>query len=794
MLAIKWKNNSVKGILLVLVCAMLASTAMCNAYPLFRSRAQKSIAASKQEKPAAEEMMVVGDDFQRYLLSSIYYLNYEITPDMDAYEYFTQNYDTNRLSATEQETLNTAATKLMKTMRNQYVTENSMNNYRSFAHGVDKDFGQDPTGELRSAIYDSEDATDSYMAGIIISYDSRGIPSIRSSWGMDLTDSDVMSYLAQASMYRLMQDNGMDEDEIVEDAEYVIQDGNAVFTSGDMMEDTTVSATEPTETYEESVEDASVRDGAALLKQIPLPMIQNTTFAFGLMPQDYYEDQFWRDYWMERDAYQRSGILTGGILITAWMMLLALILQNIPSLELRKKRLFCLPSEVTVILWGGGLVMTAMVFDTLAIETLLNGTDGLAGVLADNFGLGTASNGAAVFLVWLAWTAYALGWYWMMAAALPYLTHPVRTLKEHSLLIRFSRQIKDWCLKVWHWATEIQLGKDLTKTILKLVAVNGVIVTLLCCIWFGGIVGAVLYSILLFILIKNKCGKIQEEYYRLLDATRQIAAGGLNTSMKEEMGLFNPIRDELASIQDGFQKAVQEEVRSRNMKTELITNVSHDLKTPLTAIITYVDLLKKEDLTDEERREYVDTLEKKSNRLKVLIEDLFEVSKATTDNLVMNYAEVDLVNLIKEVRLENEDKITSSSLDFRWNLPEEKCILRLDPQRTFRVIDNLVQNILKYSMPNSRVYIALQDQTTQVTVSFKNMSAVEMNFTPEEITERFARGDLSRNTEGSGLGLAIAQSFTELQGGEFKVETDADLFKVTITWKKQPQTKENTGN
>ncbi len=793
MLAIKWKNNSVKGILLVLVCAMLTSTAMCNAYPMFREKAQKIMDASKQEKPAVEEAVVVGDDFQRYLLSSIYYLNYEITPDMDAYEYFTQNYDTNRLSAAEQETLNTAAAKLMKIMRNQYVTENSMNNYRSFAHGVDKDFGQDPTGELRSAIYDSEDATDSYKAGIIISYDSRGIPSIRSSWGMDLTDSDVMSYLAHASIYRLMQDNGMDEDEIVEEAEYIITDGNAVFTSGDMT-DTTVSDTEPTETYEESVEDASDRDGAALLKQLPLPMIQNTTFAFGIMNQNGYSDQDWRDYWIDRDAYLRSGIVTGGILITVFMVILALILQNLSSLELRKTRVFCLPTEVTAILWGGGLVMTAMVFDTLAIETLLNGTDGLAGVLADSFGLGTASNGAAVFLVWLAWTAYALGWYWMMAAALPYLTHPLRTLKEHSLLIRFSRQIKDWCVKAWHWATEIQLGKDLTKTILKLVAVNGLIVTLLCCIWFGRIVGAVLYSILLFILIKNKCGKIQEEYYRLLDATRQIAAGDLNTSMKEEMGLFNPIRDELASIQDGFQKAVQEEVRSRNMKTELITNVSHDLKTPLTAIITYVDLLKKEDLTDEERREYVDTLEKKSNRLKVLIEDLFEVSKATTDNLVMNYTEVDLVNLIKEVRLENEDKITSSSLDFRWNLPEEKCILRLDPQRTFRVIDNLVQNILKYSMPNSRVYIALQDQTTQVTVSFKNMSAVEMNFTPEEITERFARGDLSRNTEGSGLGLAIAQSFTELQGGEFKVETDADLFKVTITWKKQSQTKENTEN
>ncbi|MCI6689265.1 MAG: HAMP domain-containing sensor histidine kinase [Clostridiaceae bacterium] len=784
-MAIRWKNNSVKGILLVLVCAMLASTAMCNAYPVFREKAQANITEmkQKQQESTTTYLLDMDEDLERYLLSSIYYLNYEITPGMDAYAYFTQNYDVEKLSEADQEQLSKAAAKLMKAMRNQYVTEHNMDDYNGFADGVEKSFGQDPTGELQSAIYNPNLTANTYVSGIVISYDSRGVPSVRSCWGLSMDEESLLRYLTHASVDQLMDDNGMEEDSLSDEAVTVTEDETIL-----------VSDAESEQTYEEPIGDKGNRSGVALLSQLPLPMIQNTTFAFGLMPQVYYEDQSWRDYWMERDAYHRSGILTGGILITVFMVILALILQNLSSLELRKNRVFCLSTEVTAILWGGGLVMTAMVFDTLAIETLLNGTDGLAGVLADNFGLGTASNGAAVFLVWLAWTAYALGWYWMMAAALPYLTHPLRTLKEHSLLIRFSRQIKDCCVKAWHWATEIQLGKDLTKTILKLVAVNGLIVTLLCCIWFGGIVGAVLYSILLFILIKNKCGKIQEEYYRLLDATRQIAAGDLNTSMKEEMGLFNPIRDELASIQDGFQKAVQEEVRSRNMKTELITNVSHDLKTPLTAIITYVDLLKKEDLTDEERREYVDTLEKKSNRLKVLIEDLFEVSKATTDNLVMNYAEVDLVNLIKEVRLENEDKITSSSLDFRWNLPEEKCILRLDPQRTFRVIDNLVQNILKYSMPNSRVYIALQDQTTQVTVSFKNMSAVEMNFTPEEITERFARGDLSRNTEGSGLGLAIAQSFTELQGGEFKVETDADLFKVTIIWKKKPQTKENTEN
>ena len=788
MLAIKWKNNSVKGILLVLVCAMLASTAMCNAYPVFREKAQANITEmkQKQQEDTTTYLLDMDEDLERYLLSSIYYLNYEITPGMDAYAYFTQNYDVEKLSEADQEQLSKAAAKLMKAMRNQYVTEYNMDDYNGFADGVEKSFGQDPTGELQSAIYNPNLTANTYAAGIVISYDSRGIPSVRNAWGIVEDYEELISDLTHASVGKLMDDNGMDED-----GSYDSEEEDVAYTE--------ITVEDVTETYEDAI-DSSISDyqvtqeSNALLRQLPLPMIQNTTFAFGIMNQNGYSDQDWRDYWIDRDAYLRSGIVTGGILITVFMVILALILQNLSSLELRKTRVFCLPTEVTAILWGGGMVMTAVVFDTLAIETLHNGADGLAGVLADNFGLGTASNGAAVFLVWLAWTAYALGWYWMMAVAMPYLAHPICTLKERWLLIRCFRKVKTWCIKLWHWATEIQLGKDLTKTILKLVAVNGLIVTLLCCIWFGGIVGAVLYSILLFILIKNKCGKIQEEYDRLLDATRQIAAGDLNTSMKEEMGLFNPVRDELASIQDGFQKAVQEEVRSRNMKTELITNVSHDLKTPLTAIITYVDLLKKEDLTDEERREYVDTLEKKSNRLKVLIEDLFEVSKATTDNLVMNYAEVDLVNLIKEVRLENEDKITSSSLDFRWNLPEEKCILRLDPQRTFRVIDNLVQNILKYSMPNSRVYIALQDQTTQVTVSFKNMSAVEMNFTPEEITERFARGDLSRNTEGSGLGLAIAQSFTELQGGEFKVETDADLFKVTITWKKQSQTKENTEN
>ena len=227
------------------------------------------------------------------------------------------------------------------------------------------------------------------------------------------------------------------------------------------------------------------------------------------------------------------------------------------------------------------------------------------------------------------------------------------------------------------------------------------------------------------------------------------------------------------------------------MKTELITNVSHDLKTPLTAIITYVDLLKKEDITEEERRSYVATLDQKSQRLKVLIEDLFEVSKANSGNISMNFMEVDVVNLMKQVRLEMEDKIAASGLIFRWNLPEEKIILSLDGQRTYRVFENLLNNILKYSMPNSRVYIDIVERNLEVQVVFKNMSAAELNFDAERLTERFVRGDESRKTEGSGLGLATVKSFVELQNGKVDVSVDGDLFKVTLAWQKITRQPEN---
>ena len=194
----------------------------------------------------------------------------------------------------------------------------------------------------------------------------------------------------------------------------------------------------------------------------------------------------------------------------------------------------------------------------------------------------------------------------------------------------------------------------------------------------------------------------------------------------------------------------------------------------------YIELLKKEDITEEERRSYIDTLERKSLRLKVLIEDLFEVSKANSNNIVLNKMELDVVNLIKQVSIEHVDKMKERGLELKWNVPEEKVLLMLDNQKTYRIFENLFVNVVKYAMQGSRVYLEVRKKASLVEIILKNMSAEEIHISGDEITERFVRGDSSRNTEGSGLGLAIAKSFTEAQGGEFHVEVDGDLFKVVI--------------
>ena len=326
----------------------------------------------------------------------------------------------------------------------------------------------------------------------------------------------------------------------------------------------------------------------------------------------------------------------------------------------------------------------------------------------------------------------------------------------------------------------IDFTEKTNRTILKIVAINFVILFIVCLFWWYGTFALLVYSALLFFFLRKYTKDLQEKYKLLLESTNQLAEGRLDAPIEGDIGVFNPIQEELKKIQKGFKKAVEEEVKNERMKTELVTNVSHDLRTPLTAIITYTDLLKNES-DEEKRREYIEVLEKKSLRLKVLIEDLFEISKAASKNVVMHYMKVDIVDLLKQVGLENDGKIKDARLDFRWKLPQEKVVMSLDSQKTYRIFENLIVNITKYAMPHTRVYVEMTDQENAVHISMKNISATELDFDVEEITDRFVRGDSSRNTEGSGLGLAIAKSFVELQHGTLKISTEADLFKADIT-------------
>lgn len=348
------------------------------------------------------------------------------------------------------------------------------------------------------------------------------------------------------------------------------------------------------------------------------------------------------------------------------------------------------------------------------------------------------------------------------------------------LLKKAWKDIREFIHHQYEAILQMDLRDNGNKGILRIVILNFLLLLVVKLFSYSiGLIPLIVYSIILFFVMRTVLNGIKKKYQLLLKSTNQLAEGQLDLPIEGDVGIFRPIQDELKKIQSGFKKAVDEEVKNERMKTELVTNVSHDLRTPLTAIITYIDLLKNEK-DEEKRKEYTEVLERKSLRLKALIEDLFEMSKAASKTIQMNYMKVDLVGLIRQAELENEEKIREAHLEFRWKLPEDKVVLWLDSEKTYRIFENLIVNITKYAMPHTRVYIEMNERPDDVQIFMKNVSAGELNFNTEEITDRFVRGDSSRNTEGSGLGLAIAKSFAQLQHGNLNITTEADLFKAEI--------------
>ena len=336
------------------------------------------------------------------------------------------------------------------------------------------------------------------------------------------------------------------------------------------------------------------------------------------------------------------------------------------------------------------------------------------------------------------------------------------------------------CRAVIHFGTEVASERSAT---VKVGILLGIFIILQ---WFAmASNGSALFAVVLlaadiavvYVVLSNVIAK-----NRLKKGIEEIATGNMNYQIPLN-GLRGGNRDLAEKINDigsGLSKAVEEAMKNERLKTDLITNVSHDIKTPLTSIINYVDILKRSNISDSKIQGYLDILESKAQRLKTLTEDVVEASKVSSGNISLEYMDVDLRELVQQTEGEMAEKFEARNLTVVLNIPEEPAVIHVDGRRMWRVLENIFGNAAKYAMPGTRVYADMVLTEDSVNFTLKNVSEQQLNITADELTERFIRGDLSRSTEGSGLGLSIAKSLVQMQGGEFELYLDGDLFRVNI--------------
>lgn len=367
----------------------------------------------------------------------------------------------------------------------------------------------------------------------------------------------------------------------------------------------------------------------------------------------------------------------------------------------------------------------------------------------------------------------------------------VRNLKAHRFFGRFAVvQFIRWFTRFWKNTFQgVFVGISKVGTLrfrifwcLALLAVIHVFAGLFLCTGF--LFGFVIWGIgvgALDIFILKRIGTKANQFEKIAFGIEQVRTGNLNHKIEvPESGILRDMALNANGIAEGLSRSVQKEVKAERLKAELITNVSHDLKTPLTAIINYTELLGKETLSPEVANDYVKVIRKKSEKLKSLTQDLFDISKAQSGNIEVSLECLDLAELVRQSAGEAEERMKQAGLDCRVNVQCESAMIMADGRLLSRAVENLIGNIIKYTLQGTRVYIDVMCQNNRVSAQFKNNANYEMNFSADEITERFTRGDEARTTEGSGLGLAIAKSYIEACGGRMVISVDGDLFKATL--------------
>ena len=415
----------------------------------------------------------------------------------------------------------------------------------------------------------------------------------------------------------------------------------------------------------------------------------------------------------------------------------------------------------------------------------------ISGTLIANSSLGYSHAVVTVIVTCLICGTYTMAWF-----LIGYLSLVRRikagTLWKNSLIRKVLKWIGKCSGKLADFARAFSRN---TAEKIKVLLVGGAFLFLQFLIIGCGFTGAGVFLMILLIVdaaavifIIRKADGLD----LIMDGLKKISDGELQYKIKTDTltGKQKVMAEYINNIGSGLDAAVENSLKKERMQTELITNVSHDLKTPLTSIINYVDLMKRENPTDPKVQEYLRVLDEKSQRLKVLTEDVVEASKASTGNIKLDMNDIDFIEMVQQVIGEFEEKFQEKNLTMMVHFTDEPSVIYADGQRMWRVLENVFGNVVKYAMEGTRVYAEISNQNKKVIFSLKNISAQPLNFSADELTERFIRGDVARNTEGSGLGLSIAKSLTELQGGEFKLHLDGDLFKVMITFATKNITKD----